>query len=554
MSDSRNIEDVNDLAVESGIFNIYKENVSEKSNELTFRYTINETQNVYVYFACRDVASVLVTKEDGFAYNQSLDNKPYVLDLGTVEGGTDVYLSYSLKDDSISGSVSQYVYGLDKDKFINAYNTIKENGVLDVTENRESYIKGTINLANGKMLYTSIPYDKGWSVFVDGNKVADENIVKMGNALIGVYMEAGGHTVEFRYTPPGLVPGVIISVIGFLILAIVLLLKKRKSAVFSSDFRQDVLELGRWRDITAETERDNAEAVAEEEFSEILDEAINDEIVTPEEDDAWNEALAAAESFAKTTSLFETELFEEKSEKAEEPEQESQTEEVPEDDESEEDELSEHAVYNEVDSKPIADVIDEFEKSTDEYEDSVKTRISAEDKKSANKKKFNLTLFVIIIVVAVIAAVAIMLFAAGKNSDNPDKPASNDTTVNSTTLAPGFVIDPTSEEDVSEVLTTVSTTVSETTTEPESTTADVTTEVPTEPVVDPEPSTERVTSSYNGAYEEYQVRSGDNFYSILRSFGIATTPENVQTFRDINGFSAYDGLAVGQIIKVPTDL
>lgn len=540
MSDTRNIEDVNDSAVETGVFNIYKKNVSEKGNEVTFKYSVEKTQNVYVYFGCRDVSSVLVTK-DGFTYNQSLDNKSYVLDLGTVEGGTDVYLSYSLKDDSISGSVTQYVYGLNKDKFINAYNTIKENGVLEVTENRESYIKGTINLAKGKMLYTSIPYDKGWSVYVDGEKVADENIVKIGNALMGVNMESGGHTVEFKYTPRGLVAGLVASFAGLILLIVLLILKKRKIAVFSASFREDVLELGRWRDIAAETERDNAEAIAEEEFSEMLDEAINDEPVTAEEDDAWNEALAAAESFAKSTPLFDAELFD-KTDDINESLQDSQDEEPEESD----DDLSESAVCDDSDDMPIDDVLNQFEKSTSEYKEGIKTKISADDKKSAQKKRFNLTVFVIIMVVGVIAAVAIMLYAASKSPDNQDSP---DVNVN-TGVSSDAEVESTTEEDSSEELTTASTTAPETTTQAEPTTPENSTEAPTKPVN----TTERVTVAYNGAYEEYQVRSGDNFYSILRSFGVADTPANVQLMCDFNGISVRSGLRVGQTIKVPTEI
>ena len=103
------------------------------------------------------------------------------------------------------------------------------------------------------------------------------------------------------------------------------------------------------------------------------------------------------------------------------------------------------------------------------------------------------------------------------------------------------------EEDSSEELTTIATTApttSETTTE---TTTVTTTKAP-------ETTTQaRTTEAYNGAYEVYTIRSGDNFYSILRSFGIADTPANVQKLCDFNGISVYSGLSVGQTIKVPLE-
>lgn len=535
VSDTRNIEDVDETSVKEGLFNIYKQNTNEKGNEITFKYEIAETQNVYVYFACSNVSSVLVSADD-FTYNQSLENKPYVLDLGTVEGGTEVYLSYSLKDDSISGSVNQFVYGLDQQKFIQAYNTIKTNGVLDVSENRESYIKGTINLAEGKMLYTSIPYDKGWSVYVDGVKVGDENIVKIGNALMGVYMDAGEHTVEFKYSPRGLLLGAGLTAVGIILLIALLILKKKKAFIFSATFKADVLELGRWRDTVAEAEKAEAEMLAEDEFSDILDDAINDEAVAPEVDDAWSAALAAAESFARTSAPVAPE-----EDPAEESAEAADSDDIYEDTDDDDD-LSESAVYRESEEKSIDEVLDEFEKATDSFESNVKNKISADDKKSAQKKRLNLTLFVIIMIVAVVASVGIMIYAAS-NSNN--EPTDVDAAHGISDVSQQEV--KTDEEDSSEDLTTIATTAPVTTTKaPESTTP-----ATTKPPVST--SAERTTQAYTGTYEVYTVKSGDNFYSILRSFGIADTPANVQKMCDFNGISVYSGLSVGQTLKVPME-
>ena len=554
LSDVRNIESIDDAKVSEGVFNIYKQNSGTKDNEVTFKYEIAETQNVYVYVACRDVASVLVTA-DGFTYNQSLENKPYILDVGTVKGGTDLYISYSLKDDSTSGSVKQYVYGMDQNKFINAYETIVENGTLAVSENKERYIKGTIRLANDKMLYTSIPYDKGWSVYVDGEKLDDENIVKIGNALMGVNMESGEHTVEFKFTPSGMVPGIILSVIGILILVLLIVFNKKKMFIFSDSYKADVLELGRWRDKPAEAEETEKAFLEEHEFTDLLEEAKNEESVSSEVDATWAAAFAQAESFARTANFqeeaeaeetvaeTEPELPASEEEIPEEviPEEIAESDEVAEDDEEYEDfDLSEDGVYaDEDDDRSLDDVLDEFEKATDDIELPRKTKIPAEDKKSAKKKKFNLSIFVLMIVVAVAASVGIMIYAA---SNSAKEPASSSTDVHKTSDVPVVV----TEEDSSEELTTISTTALTT-----ETTTQATTENTTVSTTRPPETTESKTENYTGEFQVYTIKSGDNFYSILRSFGIADTPANVQKLCDFNGISVYSGLSVGQTIKVP---
>lgn len=546
LSDVRNIESIDDSKVAEGSFNIYKQNTSEKGNEVSFKYEIAETQNVYVYVSCRDVSSVLISA-DGFTYNQSLENKPYIVDVGTVEAGTDLYVSYSLKDDSISGSVAQYVYGMDQNKFIDAYKTIVDNGILEVAENKESYIKGTINLAADKMLYTSIPYDKGWNVYVDGEKVDDENVVKIGNALMGVNMEAGEHTVEFKFTPRGLVPGVVLTLIGIILLILLFIFNKKKLFVFSDSYKADVLELGRWRDKSAEAEESERAFIEENEFTELLEEAKNDELISSEVDSTWAAAFAAAESFARSVDA-ETNAEPDIIPDASEEEQSVVAEDVsPEDEDSSDDiDLSEDGVYVDDDEKSLDEVLDEFEKATDDIDMPKKSRISAEDKKSAQKKRFNLSIFVLVIVVAVVASVGIMIYAASNASNDPTDVED----VPDTSNVPVFV----TEEDSSEELTTIATTspTSESTTQ--STTQATTENITQTTTRAPETTTPvRSTEAYTGEYKTYVIKSGDNFYSILRSCGIADTPKNVQKLCDFNGISVYSGLSVGQTIKVPTD-
>ena len=54
------------------------------------------------------------------------------------------------------------------------------------------------------MLMTTIPYDEGWRITVDGRKVPAG---KSLDAFIGVPLEPGEHAVVMEYRPKGLVEG-----------------------------------------------------------------------------------------------------------------------------------------------------------------------------------------------------------------------------------------------------------------------------------------------------------------------------------------------------------
>lgn len=78
-------------------------------------------------------------------------------------------------------------------------------------------ISGTVNAEEDGVLYTSIPYDSGWTVRIDGKKV---RTFAYCNTLLMTELQAGNHTVEFTFSPVGFRPGVLISIVSLLIIGI----------------------------------------------------------------------------------------------------------------------------------------------------------------------------------------------------------------------------------------------------------------------------------------------------------------------------------------------
>ncbi len=94
---------------------------------------------------------------------------------------------------------------------------------VEETRWTENSISGTIELKENASIFTSIPYDPGWQLYVDQEShswfVADEG-------FIGVDLEAGIHTLEFVFVPQGLKGGALISIVSLLVL-LTLCYKKR---------------------------------------------------------------------------------------------------------------------------------------------------------------------------------------------------------------------------------------------------------------------------------------------------------------------------------------
>ena len=95
---------------------------------------------------------------------------------------------------------------------------------MNVTEYSNGYMKGTVHADRRSQLFTTIPYYKGWTVYVDGVKA---EYTSFYDAFVMVELQEGDHTVEFRYWPEGFSIGIAASVLGLLAFVILLLIRRR---------------------------------------------------------------------------------------------------------------------------------------------------------------------------------------------------------------------------------------------------------------------------------------------------------------------------------------
>ena len=86
----------------------------------------------------------------------------------------------------------------------------------ELTTHTDTMLSGTVTTTGG-VLMTSIPYDPGWSITVDGVKT---EITEVKDTFIGVPLEPGTHTVEMHYMPQGLRPGALLSLLSLLLLLV----------------------------------------------------------------------------------------------------------------------------------------------------------------------------------------------------------------------------------------------------------------------------------------------------------------------------------------------
>lgn len=144
---------------------------------------------------------------DGYVYSN--DMKTQLLDLGYTEDGyTTCTITFPSKGTFKLEDLEIWCQPMDH--YGEQIDALREE-VLDNIETNWRGLTGTISVSKDKMLCLAIPYDKGWTAYVDGEKV---KLYQANTAFMAVELSAGDHEVDLRYWMPGLTAGIVLSSFG----------------------------------------------------------------------------------------------------------------------------------------------------------------------------------------------------------------------------------------------------------------------------------------------------------------------------------------------------
>lgn len=124
------------------------------------------------------------------------------------------YDNYSNQENNISDLV---MYSFDIKQFEDDINILKKYQVNNIKIDKNK-VKMNVDVNDNKnILFLSIPYDKGWNIYVDGRKV---KYYKIADDFIGVKLSKGKHSVSMKYCSPNFKLGLCISVLSICLLII----------------------------------------------------------------------------------------------------------------------------------------------------------------------------------------------------------------------------------------------------------------------------------------------------------------------------------------------
>ena len=182
-------------------------------------YTPEEAGEYYAFVSNKQVKSVSLKKGEEKDTFDNI-NRGYLIEVGMVEAGE----TLAFQNEEGNEDLGIRLYRYNEAGLEHVYRKLAESPLtLSVWE--DDRLKGTVDAGMGGTLFTSIPYDKGWTVTVDGQERQPQELF---GAFLGIELEPGSHVIECSYMPEGLKEGMMISLLCAAVLAAAVFISRRR--------------------------------------------------------------------------------------------------------------------------------------------------------------------------------------------------------------------------------------------------------------------------------------------------------------------------------------
>lgn len=191
-----------------------KYTTKEENPKIIYEFEVENNDDIYVYLLANSNKgmNININGEESIK-RQSFSNNE-MISIGKKEIGEKVTIEIIPEDDEID--INQiYIYYENEEILKKHYNKL-QSGQMQIEKIDNRRYKGNINIEkDNEYIMFTIPYEKGWTIKVDGEKVEYEEALE---ALIAVKLNKGEHEITLEYMPAGIYIGMISTISGIIIL------------------------------------------------------------------------------------------------------------------------------------------------------------------------------------------------------------------------------------------------------------------------------------------------------------------------------------------------
>ena len=246
-------EIVDSLGVKSNLFT--KVDVSKKDDNVV----LEAEENAYYYAVVGASGTSIIDATGDYGTKQFKDLKNgCVLYVGYLKKGQAVELANGDEEDD-TPNISLTAYRMNLDVLQEVLDKLSAQHMEDVSYD-DTHVEGYIKLQEAGQVVLTVPYEAGWTVCVNGEKVETG---LFGGCFMTVTLEPGEHRITMDYDPKGRSEGILLSLVSLVLFGALAVLERKKTC---SEAETDV---GEETDVEERIRTEDVMALEPEEITEL---------------------------------------------------------------------------------------------------------------------------------------------------------------------------------------------------------------------------------------------------------------------------------------------
>lgn len=191
---------------------------------------IEEQGNNYLCLAINSKTDYyVICKNFTYHFDRRDGYAPCIIALGYLNRGDTVSIQMDIPEGTTETGLQYNIAVENPGAVKRLYEKLSASPSFDVEKFTDTNVTGYVEASTDGALYTSIPYDTNWKIFIDGKEaVYGEEVEAIGGALTGIRLRKGSHRIELSYEACFGKESVMISAVTFIILIFFIAYQKKR--------------------------------------------------------------------------------------------------------------------------------------------------------------------------------------------------------------------------------------------------------------------------------------------------------------------------------------
>ncbi len=200
-----------------------KYTTNEENPKIIYEFEAENSNDIYAYLLASSNKGINININGQESIKRQSFTGNEMISIGKKEIGEKVTIEIIPEDNEID--ISQIYIYYENEQILKKHYDKLQSRQMQIKKIDNRRYKGSINIEkDNEYIMFTIPYEKGWIIKVDGEKVEYKEVLE---ALIAVELNKGEHEIVLEYMPSGIYVGMISTISGIIILGIIICKNKR---------------------------------------------------------------------------------------------------------------------------------------------------------------------------------------------------------------------------------------------------------------------------------------------------------------------------------------